>query len=364
MRVNPEHSEVKVASTILALHFRGWASRGRISGGTILKDLGLHFHTLCELNAIPWRERSRPSRINSGEFMPRMRWVNFGGGHHITRPDYDADLLCELIADFKKRHPVEVYLEPGEAVVLNAGVLVASVLDLLHNQRDLAILDASAAAHAPDVLEMPYRPESKVPEARRVCLQLSPGRLDLLAGDVFGDYSFPEPLRVGSRLIFTDMAHYTMVKNNTFNGVGLPSIAIRDASGQIRHRASVRLQRLSQSTLMNVIRGWHPGGRKTRLEFMLLLSTQHPGLSTVFQATEEPSIAGSMSTDVANAARRVKSSLSGFPKRYPPRVGIAGAQRWIAFPRGWRVRLSEETRMERLADPSRLGGLMKMIPRA
>ena len=170
-----------------------------------------------------------------GEFIPRMKWVNFGGGHHITRSDYDVDLLCELIADFKKRYPVDVYLEPGEAVVLNAGVLVASVLDIFHNQKDIAILDASAAAHAPDVLEMPYRPEIEgagkngdFPYNYRL------GGLTCLAGDVFGDYSFREPLQVGSRLVFTDMAHYTMVKNNTFNGVGLPAIAIQDAHKRIR----------------------------------------------------------------------------------------------------------------------------------
>jgi carboxynorspermidine decarboxylase len=163
-----------------------------------------------------------------------MQWVNFGGGHHITRQDYDVDLLCDLVNDFRKRYRVEVYLEPGEAVVLNAGFLVASVLDIIHNQMDIGILDASAAAHTPDVLEMPYRPEIEgaglIGEYQ---YKYRLGGLTCLAGDVFGDYSFPEPLHVGARLIFTDMAHYTMVKNNTFNGVGLPSIAIRDAQEQI-----------------------------------------------------------------------------------------------------------------------------------
>ena len=164
-----------------------------------------------------------------------MKWINFGGGHHITRPDYDIDLLCNLIIDFKQRYPVEIYLEPGEAVVLNAGLLVASVLDLIHNERDIAIIDASAAAHNPDVLEMPYWPEIEgAGKPGEFACNYRIGGLTCLAGDIFGDYSFPEPLRVGSRLVFTDMAHYTMVKNNTFNGVGLPAIAIRDDGRQIR----------------------------------------------------------------------------------------------------------------------------------
>jgi carboxynorspermidine decarboxylase len=170
-----------------------------------------------------------------GEFMHRVFWVNFGGGHHITRRDYDIDLLCDLIIDFKNRYPVEVYLEPGEAIALNTGVLVASVLDITHNEMDIAILDTSAAAHMPDVLEMPYRPEilgAGKPGDHPYNYRL--GGLTCLAGDVIGDYSFPEPLEVGTRLVFLDMAHYTMVKNNTFNGVRLPSIALRDKANGIR----------------------------------------------------------------------------------------------------------------------------------
>ena len=164
-----------------------------------------------------------------------MRWVNFGGGHHITRKDYDVELLCRLINDFKTRYPLEIYLEPGEAIALNAGVLVASVLDIIHNQMDIAILDTSAAAHMPDVLEMPYRPEiqgagkpGEYPYTYRL------GGVTCLAGDIIGDYSFPEPLKIGDRLMFQDMAHYTMVKNNTFNGIRLPAIAIADSSGSVR----------------------------------------------------------------------------------------------------------------------------------
>jgi len=170
-----------------------------------------------------------------GEFLESMQWVNFGGGHHITRPDYDIDLLCSAIDNFKRRYALDIYLEPGEAIALNTGVLVASVLDIIRNEMDIAILDTSAAAHMPDVLEMPYRPEilgAGQPSEHRHVYRL--GGLTCLAGDVIGDYSFPQPLEVGTRLVFLDMAHYTMVKNNTFNGVRLPSIAIIDADRRIR----------------------------------------------------------------------------------------------------------------------------------
>jgi len=193
------------------------------------------FRQLFGLNADAL-QRTLPVFENKfGKFLKDMQWVNFGGGHHITRKDYDVDLLCRLINDFKSRYPLQVYLEPGEAIALNAGVLVASVLDIIHNRMDIAILDTSAAAHMPDVLEMPYRPEitgagkpGEFPHTYRL------GGLTCLAGDVIGDYSFPEPLKVGARLVFHDMAHYTMVKNNTFNGVRLPSIALADGAGNIR----------------------------------------------------------------------------------------------------------------------------------
>jgi len=236
IRVNPEHSEVAVALYDPCAPF----SRLGVTRQNFLeKDLdgitGLHFHTLCELNADSLARTLKAFEDKFGEFIPRMQWVNFGGGHHITRPDYRVDLLCELINDFKQRYPVEVYLEPGEAVVLNAGVLVASVLDVLHNQKDLAILDASAAAHTPDVIEMPYRPEIEgAGNWGELAHSYRLGGLTCLAGDVFGDYSFAQPLAVGSRLVFTDMAHYTMVKNNTFNGIGLPAIAIQDMQKRIR----------------------------------------------------------------------------------------------------------------------------------
>lgn len=237
LRVNPEHSEVAVPIYDPC----GPASRLGVTRKNLRPEAmeglsGLHFHTLCELNADALERTLPVFESKFGEFLRGMEWVNFGGGHHITRPDYDLDLLCRLITDFRERHPgLTVYLEPGEAIALNTGVLTATVVDLLENDMEIAILDTSAAAHMPDVLEMPYRPEvfgagrpGEFPHTYRL------GGPTCLAGDVIGDYSFPEPLEVGSRLFFLDMAHYTMVKSNTFNGVRLPAIAIRDLSGSIR----------------------------------------------------------------------------------------------------------------------------------
>jgi carboxynorspermidine decarboxylase len=237
MRVNPEHSEVKVPIYDPC----GPASRLGVTRENFRPDAleglsGLHFHTLCELNADAL-ERTLPAfEARFGEFLSDMEWVNFGGGHHITRPDYDVDLLCRLITDFRERHGgITVYLEPGEAIALNTGVLTATVVDVFRNGMNIAILDTSAAAHMPDVLEMPYRPEvfgaGKAGEFRHTYRLGGP---TCLAGDIIGDYSFPDPLEVGSRLFFLDMAHYTMVKSNTFNGVRLPAIAIRDLDGTVR----------------------------------------------------------------------------------------------------------------------------------
>jgi carboxynorspermidine decarboxylase len=163
-----------------------------------------------------------------GKYLNHFQWINFGGGHHITRSDYDVELLCSVINKFRARYPhLEVFLEPGEAIALNTGVLVASVLDIVHNAMDIAILDTSAAAHMPDVIEMPYRPGIiGAGTSGEYSYTYRLGGMTCLAGDVIGDYSFPTRLSAGDKLVFTDMAHYTMVKNNTFNGVGLPAIAI------------------------------------------------------------------------------------------------------------------------------------------
>lgn len=196
---------------------------------------GLHFHTLCEQNSDALIETLAAVEEKFGEFLPQMKWVNFGGGHHITRENYDREALIDCIQHFKEKYSVEVYLEPGEAVALNAGYLVASVLDIVHNGMDVALLDASAACHMPDVIEMPYRPplwQSGEPEEKPYTYRLAGATC--LAGDVIGDYSFEQALSIGDKLIFEDMAIYSMVKNNTFNGMCLPSIALLQENGEIK----------------------------------------------------------------------------------------------------------------------------------
>ena len=195
---------------------------------------GLHFHTLCEQNSDALIETLAAVEEQFGDFLPQMKWVNFGGGHHITREDYDRKALVDCIRRFRERYNVTVYLEPGEAVALQAGFLVTSVLDIVKNGIEIALLDASAACHMPDVIEMPYRPplwRSGRPGEKAHTYRL--GGATCLAGDIIGDYSFDKPLRVGDRLIFEDMAIYSMVKTNTFNGMRLPSIALRRADGRI-----------------------------------------------------------------------------------------------------------------------------------
>jgi carboxynorspermidine decarboxylase len=162
-----------------------------------------------------------------GNYLAKMRWVNFGGGHHITRDDYQVDALVEAIKKFSDRYQVQVYLEPGEAIAIGTGVLVAEVLDITWNGMNQAILNTSATCHMPDTLEMPYRADiSGAGQADQYDHTYRLGGMTCLAGDVMGNYSFPEPLQVGQRLIFEDMAHYTMVKTTTFNGTKLPAIAL------------------------------------------------------------------------------------------------------------------------------------------
>lgn len=189
---------------------------------------GLHFHTLCEQNADALAITLQAVEKNFGKFLSRCQWVNFGGGHHITRNDYEIDLLIQLIQEFSEKYSVQVYLEPGEAVALNAGYLITEVLDIVEHQgTKTLILDTSAACHMPDVLEMPYRPplfQSGKPEEFPYVYRLS--SCTCLAGDIIGDYSFPNPVKIGDRLCFEDMMIYSMVKNNTFNGMPLPDIGI------------------------------------------------------------------------------------------------------------------------------------------
>ena len=195
---------------------------------------GLHFHTLCEQNADALIETLATVEEKFGPYLKQMEWVNFGGGHHITREDYDVDALISAIKRFKEKYQVKVYLEPGEAVALNTGFLVSTVMDIVDNGIKIAILDASAACHMPDVLEMPYRPRivgSALPGEKACTYRL--GSATCLAGDVIGDYSFDQPLSIGDKLVFCDMAIYSMVKNNTFNGMKLPSIAVARKNGEI-----------------------------------------------------------------------------------------------------------------------------------
>lgn len=238
MRVNPEHSTGAVP---LYDPCAPGSRLGTRAADLSLEDLegleGLHFHTLCEQNSDALEATLAAFEAKFGQYLGRLSWVNFGGGHHITRADYDVERLVWLVRDFKARHPhLEVYLEPGEAIALNTGYLVCTVLDIVENDGTIAILDTSATAHMPDVLEMPYRPEiigAGEPGEKAHTYRL--GGLTCLAGDVVGEYSFDAPLSIGDRLVFTDMAHYTMVKTSTFNGMRLPSICrIDEASRRVR----------------------------------------------------------------------------------------------------------------------------------
>lgn len=186
---------------------------------------GIHFHTLCEQNSDDLESTFKAFEEKFRDILRRVKWLNMGGGHHITRNDYGRDRLINLIQYIKSTYSLEVYLEPGEAIALNAGYLVTEVMDIVKNGMDILVLDASAACHMPDVLEMPYRPPLyKGYDANEKSYTYRLSSLTCLAGDVIGDYSFEEPISIGERLVFEDMAIYSMVKNNTFNGIPLPSI--------------------------------------------------------------------------------------------------------------------------------------------
>lgn len=235
IRVNPEHSTQEKAI------YDPCAPQSRL-GVTISQfreDLtdgleGLHFHTLCEQNSGALVETLAAVEKKFGRFLPRMKWVNFGGGHHISRRGYDRKTLAETICRFRDKYRTDVYLEPGEAVAYQAGYLTATVLDIVRNGGEIALLDVSAACHMPDVLEMPYRPPlfgSGLPNEKRYSYRLAGPTC--LAGDIIGDYSFDKPLRPGDRLIFEDAVIYSFVKNNTFNGMPLPSLAVLKSNGTV-----------------------------------------------------------------------------------------------------------------------------------
>ncbi len=232
LRVNPQHSEVHVPLyDPCAPGSRLGATKTQLARADLRGIDGLHFHTLCELGADALQRTLAVVEEELAPWLEKAKWVNFGGGHHITKPGYDVGLLVDLVRNFRHEYDVDVYLEPGEAIGLNTGVLVASVLDIVENEGPIALLDISATAHMPDVLEMPYRPEVRgASEPGRRAHTYRLGGLSCLAGDMIGAYSFDEPLNVGDKLVFEDMAHYTMVKTTTFNGVRLPSIALFDPS--------------------------------------------------------------------------------------------------------------------------------------
>lgn len=233
VRINPEYSEIETDI------YNPCFKNSRM--GMTLKNFqahdfegidGLHFHTMCEQNSDTLWRTVQVVDEKFGPYLSQLKWINFGGGHHITREDYDIETLIKSIMFMKDKYGIEVYLEPGEAVALNTGFLVSTVLDITENGMELAILDTSAACHMPDVLEMPYRPNvigagkpGEYPYTYRF------GGPTCLAGDVIGDYSFKEPLKAGDKVVFCDMAIYSMVKNNTFNGINLPSIALYSKKG-------------------------------------------------------------------------------------------------------------------------------------
>jgi carboxynorspermidine decarboxylase len=237
LRVNPEHSEGAVALyDPCAPLSRLGTPRAAIRPGDLDGLSGLHFHALCEQDLPPLQRTLAAFEEKFGTLLEGMEWVNVGGGHHVTRPGYQVEDLIRLLRNLAARYRVQVYIEPGEAIAYHAGVLVAEVLDVMENGMPIAILDTSATCHMPDTLEMPYRAsilDAGEPGAAAHTYRL--GGQSCLAGDVIGDYSFAKPLEVGQRLVFEDMAYYSMVKTTTFNGVRLPAIAIwNSASGAIR----------------------------------------------------------------------------------------------------------------------------------
>ena len=196
---------------------------------------GLHFHTLCEQNSDDLKTTLEAVEAKFGPYLHRIKWLNMGGGHHVTREDYDLDLLISSIQQIQEKYGLEVYIEPGEAIALNTGYLVTEVLDIVENGIETLVLDASATCHMPDVLEMPYRPPLRHGfEAGEKPYTYRLSSYTCLTGDIIGDYSFEKPVEIGDKLYFEDMAIYSFVKNNTFNGIGLPSLVLMDKAGDCR----------------------------------------------------------------------------------------------------------------------------------
>ena len=236
IRINPEYSESTAEIYDPCTKGSRFGVLDRQLDGVDLTGIeGIHFHTLCEQDAGALARTLVPVIEKFDPYIKQMKWINLGGGHQITEPGYDTELLCFCIRVLQDRYPgIEVYLEPGEAVAWDAGALIASVVDIVENGMQIAILDTSANAHMPDVLEMPYQPI--IDDSAKAGIKEYNYRLagpTCLSGDVIGDYSFDRPLKVGDQLVFRDMAHYTMVKNTTFNGVQLPSISVFHQDGSI-----------------------------------------------------------------------------------------------------------------------------------
>jgi len=248
LRINPQYSTVEVD----LYNPCGTYSRLGITKKEFLKESakykekntllelfkfieGLHFHALCEQNVDALQGVLEKFEQNFSQYFDKLKWINFGGGHHITREDYDVDGLIKLLKGFKKKYPhLKIYLEPGEAIGWKTGYLESTVLDIVHNEINIAILDTSAECHMPDTLAMPYKPDIKNSadaNIKRYTYRLAGNTC--LAGDIIGDYSFDKPLQVGDKIILEDMIHYTMVKTTTFNGINLPSIAIKRKNGTI-----------------------------------------------------------------------------------------------------------------------------------
>jgi len=240
LRVNPEYSESPVELyNPCGLYSRLGTTKknfDRLLISEIGKQIeGFHFHALCEQDSSALENVLKAFEEKFGEFLPLLNWVNFGGGHHITKKGYDVEKLINILNTFQAKYPhLQLYLEPGEAVGWETGTLVTSVLDIVHNGMDIAILDTSAEAQMPDTIIMPYRAE--VRGSAEAGVKTHTYRLagnTCLAGDIMGDYSFDKPLNIGDQVIFEDQMHYTMVKATTFNGVPLPSIAIKRKDGEI-----------------------------------------------------------------------------------------------------------------------------------
>lgn len=234
LRVNPEYSESQVELyDPCAKGSRLGVPRRALTSEAFEEFDGLHFHSLCEQGSDVLERTLAVLERDFSEYFPKLKWLNFGGGHHITQPDYDIDLLIHLLKEWKEKYDVQIYLEPGEAVGVNSGALVSTVLDIVDYGEPIAILDISATCHISDVLEMPFRPTiTNAGNDQEKAHTYHLGGLSCLAGDVIGKYSFDKPLKVGDRLVFEDMSHYTMVKTSNFNGIQLPSLGTWDSKSQ------------------------------------------------------------------------------------------------------------------------------------